>query len=133
MAVAATFLLLWAILVASKGTPFGKLLNRVMVELPAMALNRLQRGHVALAIVVTLLMIVALCFPRPDSLRMTGLAIPDFAAWLTTVEIGTYLDVVASFIWRGVHGAAERCSQNCRQGVFARLAPARPPATSAGF
>ena len=78
---------------AAQGTPFGRFLNRVMVELPAAALNTLHRGHVAVAIVVTLVTIVALSFPEADNMRLSGLAIPDVAVWLTTAELGSYLDL----------------------------------------
>lgn len=108
--------MVWAILMAAQGTPLGRFLNRVMVELPAAAFNRLQRGHVALAIVVTLVTIVAVSFQQPDSLRLSGLAIPDVAVWLTTAELGSYLDIGVMLIatvtaarrnnlWRRISGA----------------------------
>ena len=87
---------LWAALLISRGTPFGDSLNSIFVKSPASALDRVDRGHFALALVVTLLAIVAISFQEPNTLRLTGLAIPDLVAWLTTFELGTSLEILGS-------------------------------------
>jgi hypothetical protein len=88
----------WSALTAARGTPIGLLLHRVMVEMPAAAINVTTRGHMLLAAVVFGLTCIVAWFGEADGLRMLGMAVPDAAAWVTTFEISAYLDVIAALV-----------------------------------
>ena len=92
MTAAVVFLAAWAALMVAGGTPIGRLLNRVMVDMPAKALNRLERGHIALAIVVTMLVVLHLNAGDGDPIRMVSLFAPDIALWLTSIEISAIIE-----------------------------------------
>ena len=92
----AMLLVLWATLAVAKDTPIGRFLNRVMVELPAAALNRVTRGHILLAIVLVGLSGLIAWYGGADGVRMLSMAVPDAAGWLITFEVSAYLDVLAA-------------------------------------
>lgn len=96
MTAAIVLLLCWVVLVIAGNTPIGRLLNRLMVEMPATALNRLEPGHVALAIVVTILVIVHLTAGDSDPIRMVALFAPDMVLWLMSFEIGAIVEAVVA-------------------------------------
>ncbi len=91
----AIFAMVWLTLRLARGTPIGRLLSRIMVDLPAAALDRITRTQAFWLVAIALLTIVAVCFQEADTLRLVGLAIPDAAAWLTTLEIGTSVEMLA--------------------------------------
>ncbi len=96
MTAAIIFLLCWMILLAAGTTPIGRFLSWVMVIVPARAVKNLEPGHVTLAIVVTMLIVLHLAAEDGDPIRMMGLLAPDVAIWLTSFEIGALVD--ASFV-----------------------------------
>ncbi len=91
-------LALWSALTAARGTPVGRLLHRVMVEMPAAAINSTTRGHMLLAAGAFGFTCIVAWFGEADGLRMLGMAVPDAAAWVTTFEIAAYLDVAAALV-----------------------------------
>ncbi len=94
---AIVFLLCWATLIHSARTPIARLLHLLMVEMPAAALNRLEPGHVALAIVVTMLIVVHLNSGDSDPTRMVALFAPDIALWLASIEIGAIVEAIVAW------------------------------------
>lgn len=88
----------WAALMAARGTPIGRLLHRIMVGIPAVALNSITRGHMLLAAVAFGLTCIVAWFGEADGLSMLGMAVPDAAAWVTTFEISAYFDVIAALV-----------------------------------
>lgn len=114
MTAAIVFLMCWAALIGAANTPVGRLLNRMMVEIPATALNRLEPGHIALAIVVTMLVVVHLTAGDNDPSRMVALVAPDIAIWLASIEISS---IVEALVALAAAAAALR-----RVGIAATLA-----------
>jgi hypothetical protein len=90
------FLICWATLVGAARTPIARLLHRLMVEMPATALNRLEPGHIALAIVVTMLVVVHLNAGDSDPIRMVALFAPDVTLWLASIEISAIVEALVA-------------------------------------
>jgi hypothetical protein len=107
-AAAIMFLLCWAALVLAGNTPFGRLLHRVMVDVPVRAASLVSRGHVAIAFVVLLLVALHFSAGDADPVRLLGLFAPDLAMWLIGFEISTAIEVaagvaaLAAWCWIGV-------------------------------
>jgi hypothetical protein len=93
---AIVFLLCWATLIRAARTPIARLLHLLMVEMPAAALNRLEPGHIALAIVVTMLIVVHLNAGDSDPIRMVALFAPDVTLWLASIEISAIVEAVVA-------------------------------------
>lgn len=94
MTAAIVVLMCWATMIVAGTTPIGRLLKRLLVEYPATALNRLEPGHIALAIVVTMLIVIHLNAGEADPTRMIALIAPDIALWLASIEIGVIVETV---------------------------------------
>ncbi len=91
----ALFLMCWAALTVAKDTQIGRSLHGVMVQIPALAANRLTRGNVAIVISVLLLIVLHVTAEDGDRIRMAGLAVPDLTIWLATFEISTVVETTA--------------------------------------
>ena len=94
--VAIVFLLCWATLIRDARTPITRFLHRLMVEMPAAALNRLEPAHIALAIVVTVLVVVHLNAGDSDPIRMVALFAPEVTIWLASLELGAIVEAVVA-------------------------------------
>lgn len=114
MTAAVVFLLCWAMLISAPRTPVACVLKRLMVELPAVALNRLEPGHIALAIVVMMLVVVHLNAGDNDPIRMVALIAPDVTLWLASIEISAIAEAAVAL---AAAAAALR-----RAGILATLA-----------
>ena len=95
MTLAILFSCLWALLIIGRGTPFGDRLNRLMVELPAERLARLRVGQVSFGLVLLGIAGALVWAGGEDAVRVLGMAMPDAAAWLATVELSVWLDALA--------------------------------------
>lgn len=118
-------LALWATLLLAEDTPMGGFLSRWLCERPAAWLNR--RTWPQLLIAVTLIGLVALVLwhGAAEGMQVFGLAMPDTAAWFTTFEVDTWLDMVAAL---GVAAAAMRLKggRALLDGWLARRTMRRP-------
>lgn len=92
MTAAIVLLLCWAALLVAGDIPVGRVLRRVMVDIPATAANRLKPAHVALAIVVTVLVVLHVNAGYGDPIRMVALFAPDVALWLSGIELGALIE-----------------------------------------
>lgn len=108
------FLLCWTILISAPRSPVACVLNRLMVEMPAVALNRLEPGHIALAIVVVMLVVVHLNAGDTDPIRMVAMFAPDVTLWLASIEISAIAEAAVAL---AAAAAALR-----RAGIVATLA-----------
>lgn len=88
------FLMCWTALIVAGNIPIGRLLKRMMVQVPATAVNRLEPGHIALAIVVTMLVVVHLNAGDSDPIRMVTVFAPDIALWLVSIEISAIVEAL---------------------------------------
>jgi len=93
---AIVFLLCWATLIRDARTPITRFLHRLMVDMPAAAFNRLEPGHIALAIVVTVLVVVHLNAGDSDPIRMVALFVPEVTVWLASLELGAIVEAVVA-------------------------------------
>jgi hypothetical protein len=93
---AIVFLMCWATLICAARTPIGRLLNRLIVEVPATALNRVEPGHIALAMIVTMLIVMHLNAGDTDPIRMVAMFAPDIALWLVSIEISAIVEALAA-------------------------------------
>ena len=93
-----TLLGLWALLIAGRGTPIGRMLERGLIEMPARQIDRITRGHVLLAL--TLAGVIGLVFLILDyeGIRLMSMAAPEIATLLTMAEASTWLDVAMAAI-----------------------------------
>jgi len=94
--VAIVFLLCWATLIRDARTPITRFLYRLLVDMPAAALNRLEPGHIALAIVVTVLVVAHLNAGDSDPIRMVALFVPEVTVWLASLELGAIVEAVVA-------------------------------------
>jgi ABC-type Fe3+-siderophore transport system permease subunit len=92
MTAAMMLLMFWAALMAAEDTPLGRFLRRVMVEVPAKIASRVEPGHIALAIVVTMLVILHLNAGDNDPIRMASLFAPEITVWLAGIEISALIE-----------------------------------------
>jgi hypothetical protein len=90
------FLMFRGALIVAGSTPVGRLLRRMMVEMPAAAVNSLRRVDVAIAIVIVLLVVLHFSAGDADPVRMAGLFAPELAIWLTSFEISAIVEIAAS-------------------------------------
>lgn len=93
---AIVFLVCWAALIGVPRTPIARLLNRVMVEMPAALLNRREPGHFALAVFVTMLVVVHLNAGDGDPIRMAAVFAPEVTLWLSSIEIGIFAEAIVA-------------------------------------
>lgn len=86
----------WVTLAVAGDTPIGGCMHRMLVAWPAAALNRLDPAHIALAIVVTALIVVHLTAGDADPIRMVALVAPEITLWLASVELGALVEAVVA-------------------------------------
>ena len=98
MSAVVVFLMSWAALVGGRGTPSGRFLQNMMVELPAAAVGSLRRVDVTAVIVVVGLIILHLNAGDADPARLLGLFAPDLALWLAGLEFGSLLEAAAALV-----------------------------------
>jgi len=96
MTAAIIFLMSWIALLVAGNTPFGRLLHRVMVDIPAGAANRISRANVTITCVILVLAVLHLSAGEADPVRLLGLFAPDLAIWLIGFEISAVVEVAAS-------------------------------------
>lgn len=97
MTAAIIFLMMWAALAIAGDTPFGRLLHRVMVDMPARLASRLSRAHVAITFVILVLVVLHVSAGEGDPVRLLGLFAPDLAMWLISFEISAVIELAAGF------------------------------------
>ncbi|MBY8825036.1 hypothetical protein [Sphingomonas colocasiae] len=117
MTAAIMVLMMWAALAIAGNTPFGRLLHRMMVDMPARLANRLSRAHVAVTFVILVLVVLHLSAGEADPVRLLGLFAPDLAMWLIGFEISTVIELAAGFA-----ALATWCWINARNAVAALVA-----------
>jgi hypothetical protein len=113
-------LLCWAALLIAGDTSTGRFMRCVMVVKPAAAANRLEPGHVALAIVITLLVVLHASAGDGDPIRMVALFAPDMALWLASIELGTLVEASIGLV------AALAALRTAVRSAFALRLPRHP-------
>ncbi len=116
----ATLLMLWLALLAAKGTPAGRLLNRLMVEKRAAWLSRVRRGSViAFGLLGTALIVAGMM--GHDAPVIAALSMPELTAVLASAEMTIWIDAAIA-----VGGAASLLhAKGAGQWLRARIGVAR--------
>jgi hypothetical protein len=73
----------------------GRALRRWLIETPAGALNRVRRGHVALALIIALAGAAAIALGR-EAMLVFASGTPELVGWIAAFDIATYADVIAA-------------------------------------
>ncbi|MBO9624718.1 MAG: hypothetical protein J7500_18580 [Sphingomonas sp.] len=105
MTLATILLGLWALLLAGKGTPVGRWLERWMVAKPAAALSGIRRNTVLVA--ATLVLVALLCWwvIGHEGMVMYGMALPELGAALAAIDLGVILDIAVVVVGGAAAGA----------------------------
>jgi len=85
---------LWCMLVLAKGTPVGRLMQRVLVEWPAAQLARIRRGAVISWALLGTIGLLCFWFLEDDGLRLFTMAMPEIAGWISMFEISALVDAL---------------------------------------
>lgn len=96
MTAAIVLLMGWVTLAVAGDTPIGRFVHGMLVAWPAATLNRLDPAHIALAIVVTVLILVHLTAGDADPIRMVALFAPEITLWLASVELGAIVEAAVA-------------------------------------
>ncbi len=88
-------LLLWCAHLLAPATPIGRAIRHAMVVAPAAWLARITRGQVMLTILL-IIVVGGLMWWQREALNVFAMAGPDIAAFLSTFEITTLLDIGAA-------------------------------------
>jgi hypothetical protein len=93
-----TFLAAWAVLRFAPETPAGRMLHRILVAWPAERLSRIRSGHILLAVLLAGVVATAWWLFQGDGIGALGMGAPDIAPFMTSIEVSTYLDMLAALI-----------------------------------
>lgn len=94
MLLIATMLGLWALLIAARGTPIGRMLDWLLVDAPARALQRVGRGHVFVVIGLVVFVGAVFWIFEAEGVRLLSMAAPDILGVLAMAEVSTYVDLI---------------------------------------
>jgi len=92
------FLAAWAILLLAPETPISRAIHRALVVWPAEKLSRVRGGHVLLFALLASVAAVVWWLLADDGLQMLRMGAPEIAAFVTSIEVSAYLDVLAAVI-----------------------------------
>ena len=131
---------LWLTMRVAGDTPIGRALRRWTVEKPAARLSRISRVQIALVLLLAAIGGGALWLLGHDGLSLYGMAMPELAGMLASVEMTAFVDaaitvtlVATSVRWRAVRGAvAQRLGQARKVRARRPRRPARKPANDDG-
>jgi hypothetical protein len=122
-------------LVLADGTPLGRSMRRVMVEMPAAALSRIRRGTVLAGAALALTGLLCWWLIGHEGMAMFGMALPELGGALAMVDLGVVADValvlvagVAAGGWQMLRVVAAR--RKARTPRARRSRPARKPAAN---
>jgi len=84
---------LWLALLAARGTPIGRSLQRWLVDLPARRLSRIKRGQILLWCVLIGIAVTTVWLLENDGRMLLAFGLPDIAGVAVALDLGTLLDV----------------------------------------
>lgn len=125
MVLLTTFLAAWMVLRLAPETPIGGTLHHALVAWPAERLSRIRPGHILLIVLLAGIVAAALWLFEGDGIPLLSMGAPEIAAFVSSIEVSTYLDIVAALI---VSASALRLQtlRGVVSGGIARLRPHRP-------
>lgn len=89
------FVCAWLILWLAPETSLGRFLHRWMLDRPIAAAERITRGQVLLAILLTLVVSAAVWLLQAEAGPLLGLATPELGMVIASFEVTTWLDALA--------------------------------------
>lgn len=94
MLVLAVMAMTVVVMLAFPQTGMGRVLNRLLVEAPARALNRLQRGKVVAYLLLALVGIGLVLLFEAEGMRLFGFLLPDTLVWFAMFDVGVFVDAL---------------------------------------
>ncbi len=82
------------VMLAFPQTGMGRRLRRALVEWPADALNRLQRGKVAAYLLLAVIGVVLVALFETEGMRLFGFLLPDTLMWFAVFDVGVFVDAL---------------------------------------
>lgn len=112
-------LTLWLALLVAGDTATGRIMRRILVEVPARALRHVQRGQWLMLAGLLILGGALAWLTDGEATRLMTMAAPELAGMLASVEIGTFVEVLTAAL---VTGATVRSRAVLAQlyGLFSR-------------
>lgn len=95
---AVALLALWLALALAGDTPCGRALRRALVDWPASRLARITQLQVVLWVAVFGGIGLAQAVLGHEAARGLAMALPEFAGWVTMVEVTAYLDALVALV-----------------------------------
>lgn len=93
-----TVLALWATMVVAPETRVARNLRRWVVDAPAARLNRITPGQIVLAMALAIMAGLVMWIGGGDGARALGMAVPDLATSLASLEVTAYLDIAVAAV-----------------------------------
>ena len=91
----AGLLLLWLALVAAGNTSIGRGMRRWLVDKPAAALARVERGAVITWLILGTIGVACFVVLEEEGLRLFAMALPELAGWAVAFEVSAVVDAIA--------------------------------------
>ena len=76
-------------------TPVGKLLRRLLIELPARKLDRITPTHLAAAFVTVVVIAGVIAYAKTEGMFVVAQGLPEGFVWFTMFDVATYIDMIA--------------------------------------
>lgn len=95
MTTIAIFILFLIAVRMTQGSEFGRILQEIAINRPAIFLARLGRGHLILALLLLISGMVLFYLLEMEFLRIAPWLLPDLVLWISTFEVATWLDALA--------------------------------------
>lgn len=94
MALIVTLLGLLLIMTIAPETQTGRFLRRALVELPAIGLTHISRGHVVVAVALVVVLAGAFWLIDEELALVLSLMAPEALAWIAMFDIATLVDAI---------------------------------------
>lgn len=91
----AGLLVLWVALFAAGDTPIGRVMRHWLVNKPAAALARIERGAVITWLILGAIGFACFLVLEEEGLRLFAMALPELAGWVVAFEITSLVDAIA--------------------------------------
>lgn len=100
-------------------TQAGKLVWRLLVDLPAKLLARVTPARATLGLILLIEIGGMIAYAKTEGLIVTGLGMPEALVWFATFDISTFFDVIA-VAWLLAATVKFRAARNAVRSLFAR-------------
>lgn len=95
MTIITIFILFLIAVRMTQGSSFGRFLQEIAINRPAIFLARLGAGHLILALLLLVSGMVLFHLLEVELLRILPWVLPDLVLWISTFEVVTWLDALA--------------------------------------